>query len=164
MEDFTSEDSTDWVDRQNNFTQKFIGKNKYKKSIAKNLDEVWDTDSISMPYQVNKKTFYYFNDGSWQQSKLMIKDCDECQDRVLLDPNKFSEDGTISLASTSVSNDASLLAFSISDGGSYWRTWKVLDIESGKTLDDRIEWAKFSGASWENDDSGFYYQRYDEPS
>ena len=164
MEDFTSEDSTDWVERQNNFTQKFIGKNKYKKSIAKNLDEVWDTDSISMPYQVNKKTFYYFNDGSWQQSKLMIKDCDECSERVLLDPNKFSEDGTISLASTSVSNDASLLAFSISDGGSDWRTWKVLDIESGKTLDDRIEWAKFSGASWENDDSGFYYQRYDEPS
>ena len=164
MEDFTSEDSTDWVERQNNFTQKFIGKNKYKKSIAKNLDEVWDTDSISMPYQVNKKTFYYFNDGSWQQSKLMIKDCDECPDRVLLDPNKFSEDGTISLASTSVSNDASLLAFSISDGGSDWRTWKVLDIESGKTLDDRIEWAKFSGASWENDDSGFYYQKYDEPS
>ena len=164
MEDFTSEDSTDWVERQNNFTQKFIGKNKYKKSIAKNLDEVWDTDSISMPYQVNKKTFYYFNDGSWQQSKLMIKDCGECPDRVLLDPNKFSEDGTISLASTSVSNDASLLAFSISDGGSDWRTWKVLDIESGKTLDDRIEWAKFSGASWENDDSGFYYQKYDEPS
>ncbi len=164
MEDFTSEESTDWVERQNNFTQKFIGKNKYKKSIAKNLHAVWDTDSISMPYQVNKKTFYYFNDGSWQQSKLMIKDCEECPERVLLDPNKFSEDGTISLASTSVSNDASLLAFSISDGGSDWRTWKVLNIESGKTLDDRIEWAKFSGASWENDDSGFYYQKYDEPS
>ena len=63
MEDFTSEDSTDWVERQNNFTQKFIGQNKYKKSIAKNLDEVWDTDSISMPYHVNTKKFYYFNDG-----------------------------------------------------------------------------------------------------
>ena len=164
LEDFTSEESQEWVVRQNDFTQKFISKNKFKNAIAKNLEKVWDTDSISMPYKVNEKTFYYFNDGSWQQSKLMIKDCEDCPERVLLDPNKFSDDGTVSLASTSVNNDASLLAYSISDGGSDWRTWKVLDIKSGKTLEDTIEWAKFSGASWENDGSGFYYQKYEEPS
>ena len=56
----------------------------------------------------------------------MIKDCEDCEARVLLDPNKFSEDGTISLGGTSVSNNATLLAYSISDGGSDWRTWKVL--------------------------------------
>ena len=164
LEDFTSEESQEWVVRQNDFTQKFISKNRFKTAIAKNLEKVWDTDSISMPYKVNEKTFYYFNDGSWQQSKLMIKDCEDCPERVLLDPNKFSDDGTVSLASTSVNNDASLLAYSISDGGSDWRTWKVLDIKSGKTLEDTIEWAKFSGASWENDGSGFYYQKYKEPS
>ena len=164
LEDFTSDESQEWVVRQNDFTQKFISKNKFKTAIARNLEKVWDTDSISMPYKVNEKTFYYFNDGSWQQSKLMIKDCEDCSERVLLDPNKFSDDGTVSLASTSVNNDASLLAYSISDGGSDWRTWKVLDIKSGKTLEDTIEWAKFSGASWENDGSGFYYQKYEEPS
>ena len=164
MEEFTSDESQEWVEQQNNFTQKFIKKNKFKTSIAKNLEKIWDADSLSMPYEVNKKTFYYFNDGSLQQSKLMIKDCQDCQERVLLDPNKFSADGTISLASTSVSNDASLLAYSLSDGGSDWRTWRVLDIQSGEILNDKIEWAKFSGASWENDGSGFYYQKYDEPT
>jgi prolyl oligopeptidase len=93
----------------------------------------------------------------------MIKECDDCIERVLLDPNNFSEDGTISLGGTSISNDASLLAYSISDGGSDWRTWKVLNINSGEILEDEITWAKFSNASWENDDSGFYYQKYDEP-
>ena len=164
LEDFTSEESKIWVDEQNKFTQNFIGKNKYKKSIAKNLNSTWDTESISIPYKVKDKTFYYFNDGTWQQSKLMIKDCDECNARVLLDPNTLSDDGTISLGGTSVSNDASMLAYSISDGGSDWRVWKVLDISSGKNLQDTIEWAKFSGAIWETDDSGFYYQKYDEPS
>ena len=164
LEDFTSEESKIWVDEQNKFTQNFIGKNKYKKSIAKNLNITWDTESISIPYKVEDKTFYYFNDGTWQQSKLMIKDCDECNARVLLDPNTLSDDGTISLGGTSVSNDASMLAYSISDGGSDWRVWKVLDISSGKNLQDTIEWAKFSGAIWETDDSGFYYQKYDEPS
>jgi prolyl oligopeptidase len=164
LEDFTSEESKTWVDEQNKFTQNFIGKNKYKKSITKNLNSTWDTESISIPYKVEDKTFYYFNDGTWQQSKLMIKDCDECNARVLLDPNTLSDDGTISLGGTSVSNDASMLAYSISDGGSDWRVWKVLDISSGKNLQDTIEWAKFSGAIWETDDSGFYYQKYDEPS
>jgi prolyl oligopeptidase len=163
LEDFTSEESKEWVDRQNMFTKKFIGKNKFKKSISKNLSDTWETESISIPYKEKGKTFYYFNDGTWQQSKLMIKDCGDCEARVLLDPNTLSSDGTVSLGGTSVSNDASLLAYSISDGGSDWRVWKVIDIETGKHLPDTIEWAKFSGATWENDDSGFYYQKYDEP-
>jgi len=163
LEDFTSTDSQKWVEEQNDFTKKFIDKNKFKKSIAKNLKKTWETESISIPYKVNEKTFYYFNDGSWQQSKLMIKDCDDCKQRVLLDPNQFSQDGTVSLGGTSVSNDASLLAYAISDGGSDWRTWKVLNIETGEVLTDTIQWAKFSNATWENDDSGFYYQKYDEP-
>ena len=163
LEDFTSSDSQKWVKKQNDFTKKFIDKNKFKKSVAKNLKKTWETESISIPYKVKEKTFYYFNDGSWQQSKLMIKDCDDCEPRVLLDPNKFSQDGTISLGGTSVSNDASLLAYAISDGGSDWRTWRVLKIETGEILTDTIQWAKFSNATWENDDSGFYYQKYDEP-
>ncbi len=163
LEDFTSEESKQWVDRQNMFTKKFIGKNKFKKSISKNLSDTWETESISIPYKEKGKTFYYFNDGTWQQSKLMIKDCEDCEARVLLDPNTLSSDGTVSLGGTSVSNDASLLAYSISDGGSDWRVWKVIDIETGEHLPDTIEWAKFSGATWENDDSGFYYQKYDEP-
>ena len=163
LEDFTSEDSLDWVQRQNKFSEKYLKKNKYKKNISNYLETIWENESISIPYKINDKTFYYFNDGTFQQSKLMIKDCEDCQERVLIDPSTFSEDGTISLGGTSVSNDATLMAFSISDGGSDWRTWKVMNIETGEVLEDELKWAKFSGASWENDDSGFYYRRYEEP-
>ena len=163
LEDFTSDDSLDWVKRQNKFTKTFLSKNNYKKDIANYLEQIWENESISIPYKEEGKTFYYFNDGSFQQSKLMIKDCDKCDERVLIDPNTFSDDGTISLGGTSVNNSADMIAFSISDGGSDWRVWKVLDIETGEVLEDEIKWAKFSGASWENDDSGFFYQKYDEP-
>ena len=163
LEDFTSEDSLEWVQRQNKFSEKYLKKNKYKKNISNYLETIWENESISIPYKINDKTFYYFNDGTFQQSKLMIRDCEDCQERVLIDPSTFSEDGTISLGGTSVNNDATLMAFSISDGGSDWRTWKVMNIETGEVLEDELKWAKFSGASWENDDSGFYYRRYEEP-
>ena len=164
LEDFTSKESLDWVKRQNKFTQNFIKKNKYKKNISRYLETIWGNESISIPYEVEGRTFYYFNDGSFQQSKLMIKDCDECDARVLLDPNTFSEDGTVSLGGTSISNNGTHIAYSISDGGSDWRIWKVMNIDTGNILEDEIRWAKFSGANWENDDSGFYYQKYKEPS
>jgi len=164
LEDFTSDDAIDWVERQNDFTKKYIGKNKFKRDIGKYLEKIWENESISIPYRIEGKTFYYFNDGTFQQSKLMIKDCDECEERILIDPNTFSEDGTISLGGTSVNNNADHIAFSISDGGSDWRIWKVMNIETGVILSDEIKWAKFSGATWENDDSGFFYQKYDEPN
>jgi len=101
LEDFTSSESSKWVKEQNKFTKKFIGKNKYKNDIAKYLETIWENESISIPNEEEGKTFYYFNDGSFQQSKLMIKDCNDCDARVLIDPNSFSEDGTISLGGTS---------------------------------------------------------------
>ena len=163
LEDFTSDESINWIQRQNKFTNTFIGKNKYKKGLKNYLNQIWESESISIPYKLKEKTFFYFNDGSFQQSKLMIRDCETCEVRVLIDPNKFSKDGTVSLGGTSISNDASHIAYAISDGGSDWRTWRIMNIETGEVLKDELKWAKFSGASWENDDSGFYYRRYEEP-
>ena len=37
-------------------------------------------------------------------------------------------------------------------------------VKSGKDLADKIEWVKFSGASWLKDGSGFFYRRYDAPT
>ena len=163
LEDFTSAESIDWINRQNNFTENFIKKNKYKENLENYLNKIWENESISTPFVVNGKIFYYFNDGTFQQSKLMIKDCEECKARVLIDPNTFSDDGTISLSGISVSNNASRAAFAISDGGSDWRTWKIINIDTGEVLEDEIKWAKFSGATWESDDSGFYYRKYRKP-
>jgi prolyl oligopeptidase len=83
--------------------------------------------------------------------------------RVLLDPNTLSEDGTVALTGRVVSNDAKLMAYGTSSGGSDWQEWHVRDVETGQDLEDHIRWVKFSGASWASDNSGFYYSRYAEP-
>ena len=162
LEDFTSIESTDWVEKQNTLTDKFLS-NPYQKRIKKELEDIWVSDQISIPYKKGNKTFYFFSDGKKQQSVFMMKGCDDCEAQVLLDPNQFSDDGTISLGDVSVSPDGKKIAYSISDGGSDWRTWKVMDIETKEDLVDKIEWSKFSYATWESDSSGFYYQKYEKP-
>jgi prolyl oligopeptidase len=81
----------------------------------------------------------------------------------LLDPNTLSEDGTVALSSASISRDGQLLAYGIADAGSDWQTWHVRRVADGEDLADKVEWVKFSGASWDADGTGFYYSRYDAP-
>jgi len=162
LEDFTSIDSREWVEKQNTLTDRFLT-NPHQKRIKKELEDIWVSDQISVPYKKANKTFYFLNDGKQQQSVFMVRGCDDCEAKVLLDPNNFSKDGTISLGDVSVSPDGQKIAYSISDGGSDWRTWKVMDIETKEELADKIEWSKFSYATWESDSSGFYYQKYEKP-
>ena len=164
LEDFTSDRAATWEQLQNDYTAQFIQQTKLKRAIKNDLEEIWDGESISTPYIQNGNTFYYYNEGEWQHSKLMMKSCiTDCAAEVLIDPNTFSEDGTFSLGGTSISPDGKLIAYAVSDGGSDWRTWYVMDIASRELLPDVIEWSKFSGAVWAKDNSGFYYQRYDTP-
>ena len=164
LEDFTSDKAATWEKLQNDYTAQFIQQTKLKRAIKNDLEEIWDGESISTPYVQNGNTFYYYNEGEWQHSKLMMKSCiTDCAAEVLIDPNTFSEDGTFSLGGTSISPDGKLIAYAVSDGGSDWRTWYVMDIASRELLPDVIEWSKFSGAVWAKDNSGFYYQRYDTP-
>ena len=82
---------------------------------------------------------------------------------VLINPNEWSEDGTVALAGTTFSDDGKYVAYGIAEAGSDWNTWRVMEIETGKVLDDELKWVKFSGASWTRDSKGFFYGRYDAP-
>ena len=163
LEDFTSKEAEDWINSQNALTRKFISNNQYRKKIKENLESIWVSDSKSIPTIRGDRIFYFFNEGSWQQNKFITQACDSCDLEVLIDPNTFSEDGTVSIASVSISPNGKLAAYSLSDGGSDWKTWKILEVETKQTLDDHLEWTKFSSASWEPDNSGFYYLKYPEP-
>ena len=163
LEDFTSDEVGEWVTTQNIFSDNFLSGNTFKNKISRTLEEIWVTDTMGLPFVRSGRTFYYFNNGNLQQNLLMFRECEFCEAEVLLDPNTFSKDGTVSLSSASVSPDGKLLAYSTSDGGSDWRTWYVLDIDTKKKLSDVIQWSKFSYATWESDSSGFYYQKYDQP-
>jgi len=132
LEDFTSEEVEEWVELQNGLSQKYLTKNRYRKRIKENLESIWVSNSKSIPQIKGEHIFYFFNEGNWQQSKLMKQECDTCLPEVMIDPNTFSVDGTVSLSNLSISPNGKFIAYSISDGGSDWKTWKVLDLETNQ--------------------------------
>jgi prolyl oligopeptidase len=163
LEETESSETQGWIKAQNKYTADFLKRVPGRDRIQKRLTQLWDYAKFGMPSKEGGKYFYTKNDGLQNQAVLYVADSLDAEPRVLLDPNKLSKDGTVALAGTAVSHDAKYLAYSTQSGGSDWQTWHVREVATGKDLTDKIEWAKFSGASWSKDGRGFYYSRYDAP-
>ena len=163
LENLDSVETKTWIKNQNILSQSFLERFKEQQEFKEILENIFNKETQSAPFREKTKFFSYYNDGSWEQSKLFYSEDVNSIKTLLLDPNDLSEDGTISISSISISPNAELLAYSISDGGSDWRTWKIKNIETKKDLSDTINWSKFSGAEWAKDNSGFYYSGYSEP-
>lgn len=162
LENDTSAETAAWVKAQNELTQKYLSDIPFRQALKDYYTSIWDYPKYGVPFSKKNLYFYFKNDGMQNQSVLYVQEGLNGEPRVLLDPNKLSADGTTALASLSVSNDARYLAYSIAKAGSDWNEIFVLDIATGKTLPDHIQWVKFSGMAWKG--QGFYYSRYDAPA
>jgi prolyl oligopeptidase len=152
-----------WVEAENKVTIAYLDTIPARKKIAGRLKELWDYPRYSVPFKAGSRYFFSKNDGLQNQAVLHVLDKLDGTPRVLIDPNKLSKDGTVALGGTSISEDGKYLAYSIADAGSDWTTWRILDVDTGKTLDDELKWIKFTNVAWTHDQKGFYYSRFDEP-
>jgi prolyl oligopeptidase len=152
-----------WVEAENKVTFGYLHAIPEREGIQKRLTELWNYEKFSIPSKEGGRYFYSKNDGLQNQSVLYTLDKLDAEPRVLIDPNKWSKDGTIALSGTAISDDTKYLAYGVAEAGSDWQTWKVLDVATAKPLADEIKWVKYSGADWSPDGKGFFYSRYPEP-
>ncbi len=161
MENLDSAEVREWVAAQNALAEPYLEAIPARQPIIDRLTELWNYERYSVPFKEGGRYFYRYNDGVQDQDVLYVTDDIDEPARVLLDPNTFSEDGTVSLAAANPSPDGRYLAYSISDGGSDWRQWRILDIETGEALPEILLHSKFTiDAAWSGDSRGFYYTRY----
>ena len=161
LEDDRAEDTKDWVQREVAFTNDYLSKIPFREEIRAQLKEIWNYEKIGAPFKEGDFTYFYKNDGLQAQSVLYRTD-KAGKTEMFLDPNKFSEKGTTSLAGVSFNKEGNLVAYSISEGGSDWNKIIILDALTKKIIDETIIDVKFSGASWKGDE-GFFYSSYDKP-
>lgn len=161
LEDDNSEATAKWVKEENALTRSYLDKMPQRSQYLKRLKEVSNYEKVYTPFEKHGKWYVYRNNGLQNQAVLYQMDKLGGEQRVFLDPNKLSTDGTVALKSISFSNDGKYLAYVISRNGSDWEEIYVKDVATGKLLDDHIVWAKFTDAAWQGD--GFYYSAYDAP-
>ena len=160
LEDDLSEETAQWVKQQNEVTFDFLNQIPIKNALTERLTEIWNYEKLSAPFKRGDFTYFYKNDGL--QNQYVIYREKDNEEEVFLDPNSFSDDGTVSLSSLSFSPDGSLAAYAISEGGSDWRSVIVIDALTKEIIEDTLVDVKFSGVSWKGNE-GFYYASYDKP-
>ena len=162
LEDDLSAETKQWVTAQNEVTQDYLAQIPFRDAIHKRLESLWNYEKEGAPIREGDYIYFYKNDGLQNQYVLWRKKGEDGKEEVFLDPNKFSEDGTSSLAGISFSKDGSLVAYQISEGGSDWRKVVVLNTADKSIVGDTLVDVKFSGLAWQGNE-GFYYSSYDKP-
>jgi len=163
LEDDNSPETKAWVEAQNKVTFAYLQNVPELPAIRARLTKLWNYERYGVPFKEGGRYFFTKNDGLQNQSVLYTMASLDAPPTVLLDPNKLSADGTVALASYSISNDGNLMAYALATAGSDWREWRVRDIRTGQDLSDLVKWSRFSNASWTKDGKGFFYSRFDEP-
>ena len=158
-----SKEVKDWVADQNEVTFGYINKLPYREEIEKRLTKLWDYEKYGTPFKQGGRYYFTKNDGLQNQSVVYQMDSLDGEPTVLIDPNKWSEDGTVALGGLAFSDNGKHVAYGVQESGSDWRTWYIMEIATGKKLEDKIEWIKFGGIDWTPDSQGFFYSRYDAP-
>ncbi|MBM3446962.1 MAG: S9 family peptidase, partial [Bacteroidetes bacterium] len=163
LEDDRSEETAEWVSRQNETTFGYLKAIPYRADVRKRLEKLWNYEKYSAPFKEGKYTYFFKNNGLQNQSVLYREiSGSNASPEIFLDPNNFSKDGTSSLAGIQFSEDGSLCAYQISEGGSDWRKVVIMDVLKRKLLGDTLFDVKFSSLSWKGQE-GFFYSSYDKP-
>ena len=161
LEDETSPETAAWIEAQNAVTFPYLERIPNREALRARVMELNDYERYGAPSRKGPYFFFSKNEGLQNQSVVHIQRGLEGAPEVLLDPNSWSADGTVQLAAFEPSKDAKYAVYGISQSGSDWQQYKVLELATKRTLDDNVEWAKVSQVAWHGD--GFYYSRYPEP-
>ncbi|UJW84619.1 S9 family peptidase [Devosia sp. SL43] len=159
----SDEEVSQWVEAQNSVTDEYLAGLPGRAVFAERMAALLNYEQVSAPVKRGGRYFYTRNSGQENQPTLYVRDDLGGPAKALINPNAWSADSGDALAEWSPSDDGRLVAYGVQQGGTDWRTIRVLDVDTGTVLEDSVAWARFTDIAWAPDASGFFYARFPEP-
>ncbi len=160
LEKADSPETQKWVAEENAYTRALLDPLPGRAGIQKRLTELLSIGNVTAPVIAGKHYFYTRREGLQNQPVLYVRDSLNGPDRVLVDANSLSSDGTIALDWFEASDNGKYVAYGTSPSGSEMSTLHVIETKTGTVLPDTIERTRAASIAWLHDNSGFYYTRY----
>jgi prolyl oligopeptidase len=149
-----------FVEQQLNYTRALLDPLPGRDRIKSRLSQLLEIGTVGAPQMAGRFYFHTRREGNQNQPVLYVRQGLNGEDRVLVDVNKMSADGTVALDWWYVSEDGKYVAFGTSASGSEESTLRIVESETGKMLPDTIERTRFASVAWMKDSSAFYYTRH----
>lgn len=165
LEDPTNPEVQQWVDQQNEQTKSYLSTYSDRQNLKDKLTKFWNFPKYSVPRKEGDYYYFYKNDGLQNQA-VFYRTVDLHSDNleVVLDPNSMNEEGTAAITNLSFTKDGKRLAYGVSFNGSDWQEIKIRNLEIGQDESEVLNWCKFSSIAWNEEGTGFYYNRFPDPS
>ncbi len=158
LEDVKAPEVVSWVTAQDRLARAELAKYPERAALEQRLKELLYVDSLSAPRKRKNRYFFSRRHADKEKGIVYVKDGKAGKERVLLDPNTWSTDGSVSLGSYSASWNGKKVAYQEKRNNSDEATLIVLDVDTMKKSEiDTIAGAKYAYASWTPNSDGFYY-------
>ncbi|MBQ9818028.1 MAG: S9 family peptidase [Proteobacteria bacterium] len=163
LEDASQEGVQSWIKSQDTRSRDYLAQMPMREHFEKRLSELLYVSRISgMPMFRDNRMFYFERAPKDESATLYVRDLSkpDAAPRVLIDPSKLSEDGSIALGDINVSPDGRFMTYKLHPNNADQGTMYVMIIETGEILSDKLENTNLEAPAWLKDSSGFYYIYY----
>ena len=160
LENPNDPDTQLYVEQELGYTRRILDPLPGRDKINARLSQLLEIGTVGAPLMAGKYYFHTRREGNQNQPVLYVREGLNNDDRVLLDVNKLSTDGTVALDWWYAAEDGKYVAYGTSASGSEESTLHIIESATGKLLPDTIERTRFAGLAWMKDSSAFYYTRH----
>ena len=160
LENANNPDTRLYVEHELSYTKSILDPLPGRDKINARLSQLLEIGTVGAPQMGGKYYFHTRREGNQNQAVLYVREQVNGQDRVLVDVNKMSTDGTVALDWWFAAEDGKYVAYGTSASGSEESTLHLIETATGQVLPDTIERTRFASVAWLKDSSGFYYTRH----
>jgi prolyl oligopeptidase len=159
LEDAKSDQTRAFIDDENAYTNRYMQQGRLRPQVVDDLDDLENVSAASTPWQRGDNYFFRKRLAGEQQYSIYMRQGWTGKDKRLVDPAVLSTDPNISVRIEDISRDGKLLAYTIQEGGADETNIHILNVATGKTLEDELPTARYFSVAFAPDGASFYYAR-----
>ncbi|HEX4758064.1 MAG TPA: prolyl oligopeptidase family serine peptidase [Terracidiphilus sp.] len=161
LEDAKSTETRAFIDAENAYAGRYMKQARIRSQLLDDLDELENVSAAGRPWQRGESYFYRKRLAGEQQFSIFVRAGWTGKDKRLVDPAQLSTDPNLSVHIEDVSRDGKLLAYSVQQGGADESSVHVVNVTTGKTMEDELPPARYTSLAFAPNGLSLYYARND---
>jgi prolyl oligopeptidase len=159
LENSRSDETRAFIDAENAYTGRYMKQARIRPQVVDDLDDLENVSAADSPLQRGESYFFRKRLAGEQQFSIYVRTGWSGKDKRLVDPAVLSTDPNVSVRIEDVSRDGKMLAYAVQHGGADESSVHVMNVSTGKTMEDELAAARYTSIVFAPDGASLYYAR-----
>lgn len=159
LEDAKSPETHQFIEQENAYTARYMKSARIRPQLLDDLDALEHVSRWSLPVERNGSYFFLKRVAGEEQASIYVRHGWTGKDQRIVDPSALSRDPNMSVTLAAVSRDGNLIAYGVRTGGADETVLHILNVKTGKTLEDEEPAGLYRSVSFTPDGTGIYFAK-----